>query len=57
MIELLVLDVDGTMTDGGITYSNSGDELKTFDVSDGLAIATWTKNLGKKVAIITGRTS
>lgn len=57
MIELIVLDVDGTLTDGGITYSNSGDELKTFDVSDGLAIATWTKMLGKKAAIITGRTS
>ncbi len=57
MIKLLVLDVDGTLTDGGITYTNSGDELKTFDVSDGLAIATWTKMLGKKAAIITGRTS
>ncbi len=57
MIKLLVLDVDGTLTDGGITYTNSGDELKTFDVSDGLAIATWTKKLGKKAAIITGRTS
>ncbi len=57
MIELIVLDVDGTLTDGGITYSNSGDELKTFDVADGLAIATWTKKLGKKAAIITGRTS
>lgn len=57
MIKLLVLDVDGTLTDGGITYSNNGDELKTFDVSDGLAIATWTKKLGKKAAIITGRTS
>lgn len=57
MIELLVLDVDGTLTDGKITYTNSGDELKSFDVSDGLAIATWTKKLGKKAAIITGRTS
>ena len=57
MIKLLVLDVDGTLTDGGITYTNSGDELKTFDVSDGLAIATWTKKLGRKAAIITGRTS
>ena len=57
MIELIVLDVDGTLTDGGITYSNSGDELKTFDVADGLAIATWTKKLGKKAAIITGRNS
>lgn len=57
MIELIVLDVDGTLTDGGITYTNNGDELKTFDVADGLAIATWTKKLGKNVAIITGRNS
>ncbi|WP_404317781.1 KdsC family phosphatase [Malaciobacter canalis] len=57
MIELIVLDVDGTLTDGKITYTNSGDESKSFDVADGLAIATWTKKLGKKVAIITGRTS
>ena len=57
MIELIVLDVDGTLTNGQITYTNSGDELKSFDVADGLAISTWTKKLGKKVAIITGRTS
>jgi 3-deoxy-D-manno-octulosonate 8-phosphate phosphatase (KDO 8-P phosphatase) len=57
MIELIVLDVDGTLTNGQITYSNSGDELKSFDVADGLAIATWTKKLGKKAAIITGRNS
>jgi len=57
MIELIVLDVDGTLTNGQITYTNSGDELKSFDVADGLAIATWTKKLGKKAAIITGRNS
>ncbi|CAM3855390.1 KdsC family phosphatase [Arcobacter cloacae] len=57
MIELIVLDVDGTLTDGKITYSSTGDETKSFDVSDGLAIAVWTKNLGKKAAIITGRNS
>lgn len=57
MIKLLVLDVDGTLTNGKITYTNSGEELKSFDVSDGLAIATWTKTFGKKVAIITGRDS
>ena len=56
MIELIILDVDGTMTDGKITYSNSGEELKSFCVKDGLAIASWIK-LGKKVAIITGRES
>lgn len=57
MIKLIVLDVDGTLTDGKITYTNAGDELKSFDVADGLAIATWTKKLGLKAAIITGRTS
>jgi 3-deoxy-D-manno-octulosonate 8-phosphate phosphatase (KDO 8-P phosphatase) len=55
-IELIVLDVDGTMTDGKITYSESGDEVKSFCVKDGLAIASWLK-LGKSVAIITGRKS
>lgn len=57
MIELIILDVDGTLTNGSIIYSNSGDELKEFNVKDGLAIASWTKKLGKKAAIITGRKS
>ena len=57
MIELIVLDVDGTLTDGKIIYTNNGDEIKSFDVSDGLAIAVWTKKFGKKAAIITGRKS
>ena len=55
-IELLVLDVDGCMTDGKITYTSSGEELKSFNVKDGLAIASWIR-FGKKVAIITGRKS
>ncbi len=55
-IELIVLDVDGTMTDSRITYSEKGDEIKSFNVKDGLAIASWRK-LGKQVAIITGRSS
>lgn len=55
-IELIVLDVDGTMTNGKITYSENGDEVKSFCVKDGLAIASWRK-LGKQVAIITGRSS
>ncbi len=56
MIKLLVLDVDGTLTAGGITYTASGDEIKVFDVKDGLAISSW-KRLGNEVAIITGRKS
>lgn len=57
MIELIVIDVDGTLTDGSIIYTNNGDELKNFDVKDGLAVASWTKKMGKKAAIITGRKS
>jgi 3-deoxy-D-manno-octulosonate 8-phosphate phosphatase (KDO 8-P phosphatase) len=55
-IELIVLDVDGTMTDSRISYTQEGDEIKSFNVKDGLAIASW-KRLGKHVAIITGRES
>lgn len=55
-IELIVLDVDGTLTDGKISYTQNGDEIKSFCVKDGLAIASWIK-LGKQVAIITGRSS
>ena len=55
-IELIVLDVDGTMTNSHITYSEHGDEIKSFNVKDGLAIASW-RQLGKQVAIITGRSS
>lgn len=56
MIELLVFDVDGCMTDGQITYSENGDEIKSFNVKDGLAISSWIR-MGKKAAIITGRRS
>ncbi|HHO42225.1 MAG TPA: HAD family hydrolase [Epsilonproteobacteria bacterium] len=55
-IKLIVLDVDGTMTDGRISYTSSGDEIKSFSVKDGLGIDSWIK-LGKEVAIITGRVS
>lgn len=57
MIELLVFDVDGTLTNGDITYSSGLEEFKTFNVNDGFAIVFWTKHLGKKAAIITGRES
>ncbi len=56
MIELIVLDVDGCLSDGKISYTSSGEEIKSFNVKDGLGIASW-KKLGKKVAIITGRES
>ena len=56
MIKLLILDVDGCMTNGGITYSSDGVESKTFNIKDGLGISTWVK-MGHQVAIITGRNS
>lgn len=57
MIELLVFDVDGCLTDGGIMYGNSdAEEFKVFNVKDGFGIVSWMK-LGKKTAIITGRSS
>jgi 3-deoxy-D-manno-octulosonate 8-phosphate phosphatase (KDO 8-P phosphatase) len=56
MIELIILDVDGTLTDGTIYYSNEGEEIKAFNVKDGLMIKSWNA-LGKRSAIITGRTS
>ncbi|MCI6988730.1 MAG: HAD hydrolase family protein [Campylobacter sp.] len=56
MIEIIFLDVDGCLTDGGLYYANGGEELKKFSVKDGFGIEQWIK-LGKKVAIITGKTS
>lgn len=56
MIKLLVLDVDGCLSDGKLTYSSDGVETKNFNVKDGLAITTWIK-MGGEVAIITGRKS
>lgn len=56
MIRLIVLDVDGCMTDGRIIYGESGEETKAFNVKDGLAIKSWMR-LGGEVAIITGRKS
>ena len=35
MIRLLVLDVDGTMTDGGVYYDATGNEMKKFAIKDG----------------------
>ena len=56
MIKLVVLDVDGTLTDGKLYIDNFGNEMKAFDVKDGLAISQSIK-AGIKFAIITGKTS
>ena len=56
MIKLVLLDVDGTLTDGGIYRGNNGEELKRFNVKDGYAIVNAQK-LGIEFGIITGRKS
>lgn len=55
-IEMLVLDVDGVLTDGRIVYTDAGAELKAFHVRDGSGLKLWTTQ-GKKAGIITGRRS
>jgi 3-deoxy-D-manno-octulosonate 8-phosphate phosphatase (KDO 8-P phosphatase) len=55
-IELLVIDVDGVLTRGGIVYSEDDAELKAFHVRDGSGIKIW-RGLGKRAALITGRES
>jgi len=55
-IKLLICDVDGVLSDGKIYYSNHGEELKTFNVKDGLGIRQLLHN-EIQVAIITGRQS
>jgi 3-deoxy-D-manno-octulosonate 8-phosphate phosphatase (KDO 8-P phosphatase) len=55
-IELLVLDVDGVLTDGRIIYSDAGAELKAFHVRDGSGIKVWLGQ-GKRTALLSGRKS
>lgn len=55
-IKLLILDVDGVMTDGSIILDNNGNEFKKFHVRDGHGIKMLIRT-GVNVAIITGRES
>lgn len=55
-VKLLILDIDGVMTDGRIVYSIYGDELKFFDVQDGFGI-TLLNRAGIKSVIITAKRS
>ena len=55
-IELLVLDVDGVLTDGGLYYGSNGERYKRFHVRDGAGIKALLSK-GITVAVITGRTS
>jgi 3-deoxy-D-manno-octulosonate 8-phosphate phosphatase (KDO 8-P phosphatase) len=55
-IKLLLLDVDGVLTDGSIIYDDSGAQIKVFDVKDGLGIRLLML-AGIQVGIATGRRS
>lgn len=55
-IKVLILDVDGVLTDGGIIMDANGVETKRFDVQDGMGLVFW-KKCGYKSAIISARES
>ncbi len=55
-IELLLLDVDGVLTDGSVVYIDDGRELKRFHVRDGSGLKLW-RAAGKRAAIVSGRSS
>lgn len=55
-IKLVVFDVDGTLTDGGLFYSKNGLELKYFNVKDGLAV-TLLHFIGIKTVFLTSENS
>ena len=55
-IRLLVLDVDGILTDGGLYYTESGEIIKKFNVKDGLGIKRLIAS-GVEVAIISANSS
>lgn len=55
-IRLLLLDVDGVLTDGGITLNDAGEQTKTFHVRDGHGMKLLQRS-GVRIGIITGRSS
>lgn len=55
-IKLIVLDVDGTLSDGKVYLGTNGSEFKAFDIKDGLVLASLSK-VGIEAIILTGRKS
>lgn len=55
-IELILSDVDGVLTDGGLIFDNQGIETKRFHVRDGMAIKLW-QQAGFEFGFVTSRTS
>ncbi len=55
-IELILTDVDGVLTDGGIYFDNQGIELKRFHIRDGMGIRLWQR-AGYQLGLLTARPS
>jgi YrbI family 3-deoxy-D-manno-octulosonate 8-phosphate phosphatase len=55
-VQLILSDVDGVFTDGGIVYDNQGIEVKKFHVRDGLGVKVWQRT-GYRFGVITARSS
>lgn len=55
-VRLLLLDVDGVLTDGGVVIESGGGEAKTFSIRDGAAIV-WAQRAGLEVGLLSGRRS
>jgi YrbI family 3-deoxy-D-manno-octulosonate 8-phosphate phosphatase len=55
-IELILSDVDGVLTDGGIVFDNQGVESKQFHIRDGMGIKLWQR-AGYRFGLVTGRSS
>ncbi|PIE60170.1 MAG: 3-deoxy-D-manno-octulosonate 8-phosphate phosphatase [Desulfobulbus propionicus] len=55
-VKILVLDVDGVLTDGKLTFTSSGDELKSFNAQDGLGMSM-LRQCGIEIGLITARIS
>ncbi len=55
-VTLLVLDVDGVLTDGSILMDEHGGQIRAFHITDGLGITMW-RAMGRKAAILTSKRS
>jgi 3-deoxy-D-manno-octulosonate 8-phosphate phosphatase (KDO 8-P phosphatase) len=56
-IKLVLTDCDGVLTDGGVYYSERGEEMKRFSIRDGMGVERLYKLAGVEVGIITGELS
>ena len=53
-IELILSDVDGVMTDGGLYFADNGEQIIKFHIRDGMGVRLW-REAGKRFGIVTGR--